>query len=194
LRISSTLAYCRLNDLKNVGEVINYCKKSIKRRGCHVCLFLNIGYSEFKGITGLLLCIADVNDAKRCELESFTCQQDNSQASCPDLLFVKSFPNRVNECCIIELKLDVETTNELKLKEHLEKVERKRDCADKLINDHCCSSSRKVIVFKSEEVAGRIISSKELKRLIRGWEITIMVSNKTGKVLDVCFGKSSIGR
>jgi hypothetical protein len=145
-------------------------------------------------MTGLLLCIADANDATRCELESFTCQQDDSQASCPDLLFVKSFLNRMNECCIIELKLDVETTNELKLKEHLEKVERKRNCANKLINDHCCSSSRKVIVFKSEEVAGRIISSKELKRLIEGWEITIMASNKAGKVLDVCFGKSNIGR
>ncbi len=180
----NTLAYCQLNDLKNVREVINYCEKSIKRRGCHVCPFLERGYSEFKGMTGLLLCIADVNDAMRCELKSFTCQRDNSQVSCPDLLFVKPLPSSMNECCIIELKLDVETTNKLKLRKHLDEVERKRDCADKLTNNYCCSSPRKVIVFKSEDVVRRIRNLKELQKLIKEWKITVTASG----VLDVCFG------
>ena len=194
MKFLNTLAsHCQLNYLKSISEAINHCRENTRGRGCHVCLFLNEVYSEFERAANLLLlCIADINDAKRCELESFTCQQDNSQASCPDLFFVKPIPNRMNECCIIELKLDVKTTNELKLKEHLEKVERKRDCANKLVNDHCCSSSRKVIVFKSKEVAQRIISSNGLKRLIKGWGITIMANNETSKILDVCFGESSI--
>ena len=180
----NTLAYCRLNDLKSTIEAINHCKKSIKRKGCHVCPFLNRGYSEFKGMLGLHLCIADVNDAKRCELNSFTCRQDDSQVSCPDLLFIKPLRSRANECCIIEFKLDVRTTNILELGRHLNEVERKRDCVYKLINNHCCSSSRKVIVFGSEDVAGRIMNSKELQRLIEGWEITITAS----ETLDKCFG------
>jgi len=179
-----TLAYCRPNDLKSIMEAINHCKKSIKRKGCHVCPFLNLnrGYSEFKGMTDLLLCIADVNDAKRCELNSFTCQQDSSQAPCPDLLFARLLRSGMNECCIIELKLDVETTDRSELRKYLEKVEGKRDCTDKLANNHCCSRSRKVIVFKNEEVARRVKNLKELQK--KEWGITVTASG----VLDVCFG------
>jgi len=199
MRFLNTLtSHRQLNYLKSVIEVINHRKKSVRRKGCHVCPFLNKDYSGFERVAdSLLLCIADVNDAKRCELESFTCQQDtcqqdNSQASCPDLLFVKLPRSRMNECCIIELKLDVRTTDILELRSYLEEVERKRDCADKLTNNYCCSSSQKVIVFKSKEVAQRIISSNGLKRLIKGWGITIMANNETSKILDVCFGESSI--
>jgi hypothetical protein len=90
----------------------------------------------------------------------------------------------MNECCIIELKLDVGTTDRLELRRYLEEVERKRDCADKLSSNHCCSRSRKVIVFESEDVVRRIIKSKELQRLIERWKITITAS----ETLDTCFG------
>jgi hypothetical protein len=182
--LNALASYCQLNYLKSINEVINYCKKSTRGKGCHVCLFLNKGYSEFERMAdSLLLCIADVNDAKRCELESFTCQQDNSQASCPDLLFAKPLRSRMNECCIIELKLDVRTTNILELRSYLEEVERKRGCADKLTNNHCCSRSQRVIVFGIEKVARRIKDSEELRKLIKGWEITITAS----ETLDACF-------
>lgn len=185
MRFLNTLAsYCQLNYLKSVIKVINHCKKSTRRKGCHVCLFLNKDYSEFERVANLLLlCIADVNDAKRCELESFTCQQDNSQALCPDLLFAKPLRSRINGCCIIELKLDVRTTDRLELRRHLEEVERKRDCANKLTNNYCCSRSQRVIVFGIEKVARRIENLKQLRRLIEGWEITITA----GETLDVCF-------
>jgi hypothetical protein len=185
MRFLNTLAsYCQLNYLKSIIKVINHCKKSTRRKGCHVCLFLNKDYSEFERVANLLLlCIADVNDAKRCELESFTCQQDNSQASCPDLLFAKSLRSRMNECCIIELKLDVRTTDISELRSYLEEVERKRDCADRLTNNYCCSRSQRVIVFGIEKVARRIENLKQLRRLIEGWEITITAS----ETLDACF-------
>jgi len=186
----NTLAYCRLNDLKSISEVINHCEKSIRRKGCHVCPFLNRGYSEFKGMSSLLLCIADVNDARRCELESFTCQQDNSQASCPDLLFAKPLRSRINGCCIIELKLDVKTTDRLELRRHLEEVERKRDCANKLTNNYCCSRSQSIVVFENKKVAKRIKDSEELRSLIDEWKITITAS----ETLDACFGKPNISR
>jgi hypothetical protein len=192
MRFLNTLAsYCQLNYLKNIIKVINHCKKSTRRKGCHVCLFLNKNYSEFERVADLLLlCIADVNDAKRCELESFTCQQDNSQASCPDLLFAKPLRSRMNECCIIELKLDVRTTDRLELRSYLEEVERKRDCADKLTNNYCCSRSQRVIVFGIEKVAMRIENLKQLQRLIEGWEITIM----DNEILSTCFGEPNLGR
>jgi hypothetical protein len=185
MRFSNTLtSYCQLNYLKSVIEVINHCKKSTRRKGCHVCLFLSKDYSEFERVANLLLlCIADVNDAKRCELESFTCQQDNSQASCPDLLFAKPLRSRMNECCIIELKPDVRTTDISELRSYLEEVERKRDCADRLTNNYCCSRSQRVIVFGIEKVARRIENLKQLRRLIEGWEITITAS----ETLDACF-------
>ena len=183
--MNTLTSHCQLNYLKSVIEVINHCKKSARRKGCHVCPFLNKDYSEFERVAdSLLLCIADVNDAKRCELESFTCRQDNSQASCPDLLFVKLPRSRMNECCIIELKLDVRTTDILELGSYLEEVERKRDCADKLTNNYCCSRSRRVIVFGIEKVARRIKNSEKLRKLVKGWEITITA----GETLDVCFG------
>jgi hypothetical protein len=89
----------------------------------------------------------------------------------------------MNECCIIELKLDVRTTDILELRSYLEEVERKRDCADKLTNNYCCSRSQRVIVFGIEKVARRIENLKQLRRLIEGWEITITA----GETLDVCF-------
>jgi hypothetical protein len=182
--LNTLTSHCQLNYLKSIIEVIDCCRKSARRRGCHVCPFLNKDYSEFERVAdSLLLCIADVNDAKRCELESFTCQQGNSQTSCPDLLFVKLPRSRMNECCIIELKLDVRTTDISELKSYLEEVERKRDCADKLTNNYCCSRSRRVIVFGIEKVARRIENLNQLRRLIEGWEITITA----GKTLDVCF-------
>jgi hypothetical protein len=141
-------------------------------------------------MSSLLLCIADVNDARRCELESFICQQDNSQASCPDLLFAKPLRSRMNECCIIELKLDVRTTNRLELRRHLEEVEGKRDCADRLTNNYCCSRSQRIVVFENKKVAKRIKDLEELWRPIERWEITITAS----ETLDKCFGKPNISR
>ncbi len=183
--MNTPTSYCQLSYLKSIIEVIDRCRKSARRRGCHVCLFLNKDYSGFERVAdSLLLCVADVNDAKRCELESFTCQQGNSQASCPDLLFVKLPRSRMNECCIIELKLDVRTTGILEFRSYLEEVGRKRDCADKLTNNYCCSRSRRVIVFGIEKVAKRIKDSEKLRKLVEGWEITITA----GETLDVCFG------
>jgi hypothetical protein len=94
----------------------------------------------------------------------------------------------MNECCIIELKLDVRTTDILELRSYLEEVERKRDCADKLTNNYCCSRSQRVIVFVIEKVARRIENLKQLRRLIEGWEITITA----GETLDVCLQDNPI--
>jgi hypothetical protein len=66
---------------------------------------------------------------------------------------------------------------------YLEEVERKRGCADKLTNNYCCSRSQRVIAFAIEKVARRIKESEELRRLIKGWEITITAS----ETLDACF-------
>jgi hypothetical protein len=102
------------------------------------------------------------------------------------LLFARLLRSRMNECCIIELKLDVRTTNRLELRRHLEEVERKRDCADKLTNNYCCSRSQRIVVFENKKVAKRIKDLEELWRPIEGWKITITAS----ETLDKCFGKT----
>lgn len=130
------------------------------------------------------LCIADFNDIKRCEFESFKeikCHDVDRKSSCPDMLF-KSMESE--ECCIVELKFGIEVTKELRLLEYMRKAERqlRELCAHQLLQDHCCERRPRYVIVVASEIVKERLSSLISNSMFKGIEVT-----EPRELLKACF-------
>ena len=165
---------CRRIALEEVvRQCINICS-------CYICSDLKEMYDGIKekGLE-LQVCIADPQEAIRCNLNEFLCYRSLSkyvETRCPDLMIEAR-----GKCFIIELKLRVSKVGRGKLRDIIHYLEPE---INKLENpcsvEMCCNAKirRRFMVFKDDvaEDIRNILKShqfcefvKGLKELVREW-------------------------
>jgi len=161
------------HQLVDIEILLLICIMNALNRRCQVCrvikdIMRSIIRSKASHQTNIKLCIADVNEASLCKLDSFNdvmCYNVSNASSCPDILITIK-RRRAIECYVVELKLNVKSREALRLKDYIRRAEQQLNssCAHSICQTYCCGNTERIVVF-SEEVYKKIEGiKKQIKR------------------------------